>query len=154
MTMFHPHTHLHSYAHSPVSALCRSLCPTRPRRTRTALTHLWRSAGRSPSCRASTNRRSGHSAACRTETCRKKIINCCESSTVVALGCECSYPKVLPVSAKSSNNFFGHIVGFECPHHIMVFPPLNLHSQNDKVPFVGPVPTTSQNFWTKSQNKL
>ena len=30
-----------------------------------------------------------------------------------------------------------HMVGFECPHHLMVFPPLNLHSQNDKVPFEG-----------------
>ena len=33
-------------------------------------------------------------------------IKCCESSTVVALGCECSYPKFLPVSAKSLNKFF------------------------------------------------
>ena len=44
-----------------------------------------------------------------------------------------------------------HKVGFECLHHLMVSPPLNLLSSNDKVPFVSP--HTPQNFRAKSQKQ-
>ena len=50
-----------------------------------------------------------------------------------------------PVGAKSSNNFF--CVRFECPHHLMVSLPLNLHSQKGKVPFVSPCYLPK--FWGK-----
>ena len=45
------------------------------------------------------------------------------------------FPFLLPVSAKSSNKFF--CIRFECHHHLTVSPSLNLHSQNERVPFIG-----------------
>ena len=42
-----------------------------------------------------------------------------------------------------------HKIGFECPHHLMVSLPLNLHLQNDKVPFVDLFHLPK--FWGKKQ---
>ena len=45
---------------------------------------------------------------------------------------KCSYPKFfrspLPVSVKSLKQILLCKVGVECPHHLIVSPPLNLHS--------------------------
>ena len=43
----------------------------------------------------------------------------------------------IPGSVKCFYKFYLHKVGFDCPHHLMVAPSLNLHSQNYEVPFVG-----------------
>ena len=58
----------------------------------------------------------------------------------MASGHECKrhqcVPKVFCVSITFKCNKFKqilqHIVGFKCPHHLMVSPPLNPHSYNDK----------------------
>ena len=44
-----------------------------------------------------------------------------------------------------------HKVGLECPHHLMVFSPLNLHSYIDKVLFVGSCHLPK--FWGKKKQK-
>ena len=41
-----------------------------------------------------------------------------------------------PLSVKCANKL--QQVDLECLHHFWVSPPLNLHSWNDKVPFLGP----------------
>ena len=53
----------------------------------------------------------------------------------------------VPVSARRSDKFFCFKVLFECPLHLRVSPPLNLHSQNDKVPLVRP--NHLPKFWGK-----
>ena len=55
----------------------------------------------------------------------------CESFTMWLLGtCECKQFKRIRLQQ----------VGFGCLHHLSMSPLLNLHSQNDKVPFGGPTP--------------
>ena len=55
-------------------------------------------------------------------------------------GCECKKFKQIQVQQ----------VGFECPHHLWVSPPLNLQSQNDKITFIGCHHLSK--FWGKKTN--
>ena len=48
-------------------------------------------------------------------------------SFIVPATCEC----------KKFKQILLHKVGFECPYTLMVSPPLNLYSWNDKVPLAG-----------------
>ena len=55
-------------------------------------------------------------------------------------GCECKKFKQIQVQQ----------LGFECPHHLWVSPPLNLQSQNDKITFIGCHHLPK--FWGKKTN--
>ena len=62
-------------------------------------------------------------------------IKCCESSTLVALGCEHSCPSgstcvqiFCVCECKKFKQILLHVEKFKCPDHLMVSPSLNLHS--------------------------
>ena len=46
---------------------------------------------------------------------------------IIPVACEC----------KEFKQILLHKVGFECTHKLIISPPLNLHSYNDRVPFIG-----------------